>query len=317
MSNKKILILYKDKSDDILNSPFFAYPKENMDLNDFIERKSFSFIDRTLAEQDSSKKQIIPYIIIQDKNGRFFTYKRKGNEKRLHGFFSIGAGGHIDLEDIKIKKDIEFLKFKNMNISNLDEKRFKLSINDFYEIIKITLIREIYEETGIIIDKNGFEERCEFLGIINEDISDVGKVHLGFVYLYKLFDDKKLSPVEEEIEFFEFNDIEKLYNIWESLERWSILALSLLNINKTLIYISNKNLTTEKKIKFFDIFGFSEFIEYIYNKNDEDNFKVFLSFIHSTEKGKMIYYFLENEGEYINYKTLLDENGFIQIKDKI
>jgi predicted NUDIX family phosphoesterase len=321
MSNKKILVLHKDKSDNIFDFPFFSYQKEDIDFNDLIEKHSFSFIDRNLAEKDPTKKQIIPYIIIKDSKGRFFTYKRKGNEKRLHGFFSIGAGGHIDLEDIKIKKDEEFFKLENIDYSNLEKEIFKLSINNFYEVIKITLMREIYEETGIKIDKNGFEKRLKFLGIINEEISDVGKVHIGFVYLYKLLDNEKVSPVEDEIDFFEFYEIGKLYDLWDKLERWSILALSLLNIDKTLIYISDKNLIIEKKVKFFENFGFTEFIEYIvediHERNDEENLKIFLSFISSTQKKKKLYYYLENESHFTNYIALLNENGLTQVKDKI
>ncbi|MFN3412355.1 MAG: hypothetical protein ACK4YF_09375, partial [Exilispira sp.] len=150
MNNKKIFVMIKSENDDLFNLPFFYIPKNEFDIKKFIETHYFSFQQRDIVEHDISKKQIIPYIIIQDSQNRFFIYRRKGNEKRLHGFYSSGTGGHIDYEDIKenIKKE-----------APLDSNYFKINISNFYEIIKKTLLRELYEETGIEINDRDFEKR--------------------------------------------------------------------------------------------------------------------------------------------------------------
>lgn len=312
MNNRKILVLSKEK-DYIFNIPFFYYDKNDIDIKDLVEKHTFSFVERDLAEQDNSKKQIIPYIVVKDSNGRFFTYKRKGKEKRLHGFFSIGAGGHVDLNDIIANLNKSLLKFKNIEDSTLEKDKFNLDIDDFFEIIKLTLLRELYEEVGIKIDKNDFDKKLKFLGIINEEISSVGKVHLGFVYLYEILNNEKITLIDKEIDFFEFYDPIKIQKIWDSLEKWSILALSLLNINKTLLYISDKNLNLEKKANFFNNHSFTEFIEFIDQYDDIVNFKIFLDFIISSKNDKKLYFYVDNEEKFSKINSILHENGLIKI----
>jgi hypothetical protein len=58
------------------------------------------YLNRTDAEQDKRYKQLIPYVLILC-NGRILRYRRgkKGQETRLHGFYSVGIGGHISEED--------------------------------------------------------------------------------------------------------------------------------------------------------------------------------------------------------------------------
>ncbi len=57
----------------------------------------FNFIDRPMAENDPSFKQIIPYIIIQTADlKKTAIYNRQGSEKRLHDLWSLGIGGHIN-----------------------------------------------------------------------------------------------------------------------------------------------------------------------------------------------------------------------------
>lgn len=307
MNNKKIFVMIKSENDYLFNLPFFYIPKYEFDIKKFIETHYFSFQQRDIVEQDIDKKQIIPYIIIKDSQNRFFIYKRKGNEKRLHGFYSSGTGGHIDYEDIK-----ENL----MKEAPCDSKCFKINLSNFYEIIKKTLIRELYEETGIKINDRDFEKKIEFMGIIDEEISSVGKVHVGFVYLYKLSKDEIIKPVDEEIDYYQFLRIDEIYDIWNAFEKWSILAFSLLNITKTIIYISDKKLTDHKKINFFDKYGFTEFVELIIEKNNTDYFESFLNFILFEKQSKKFWYYLEEEDKFYKFKTLAEKSGLIRIKNE-
>ena len=51
---------------------------------------------RCEAEMNPAVKQIIPYIILTDADGRIFTTLRLGGDERLKGKHSIGLGGHMD-----------------------------------------------------------------------------------------------------------------------------------------------------------------------------------------------------------------------------
>jgi predicted NUDIX family phosphoesterase len=55
---------------------------------------------RAEVEEDESWRQIIPYAVLEQ-NGCVFTTRRlgAGTEARLHGYLSIGLGGHINPED--------------------------------------------------------------------------------------------------------------------------------------------------------------------------------------------------------------------------
>src|SRR3989304_1111901 len=57
-------------------------------------RRHGDFRRRGDVEEDSSLKQIIPYLIIRYRE-RIFLFQRstRGGEERLHGLYSIGVGG--------------------------------------------------------------------------------------------------------------------------------------------------------------------------------------------------------------------------------
>lgn len=109
------------------------------------------FLRRDKAENDTEYKQIIPYVIIEDETKHIASYQRKGSELRLHGLRSIGFGGHIEYSDFE-------------DVLNL-------------ETIKKAAIRELNEEFSDKVKYN-----LTFKGIINEEITKVGKVHLGLVF---------------------------------------------------------------------------------------------------------------------------------------
>ncbi len=312
MKNKKILVIDKEKIEYLFNFPFFSYDSNIFKDKNLIDKLSFSFIERNLAENDISKKQIIPYIILKDRNDRFFTYKRKGNEKRLHGLYSLGVGGHIDLDDLLTTEFNQTGLNDNKIIS--DNLTFNLDYNSFSNILKIALSREILEETGININKIEIEEKLKFLGIINEDISSVGKVHLGFVYLFNLNMNQEIKPIDDEINSFKYLDKSDLTQIWDNLERWSILSLSLLNINKTIIYIGKNRLETKDKSYFFENFGITEFIEYIIEENDVEKFSLFLQFLFTSKDNSNFFYFVEDKFNYIEYSKICEQFNLKKIE---
>lgn len=162
------------------------------ELNDILNNIDADWIERAVAEEDSSYKQLIPYAvaIFGDNIG---CYKRSGDEKRLHDLYSIGAGGHIDREDDK---------------------------GSIIGTLESGLARELSEEFA---DFNNEKAEIEFAGIINEDNTPVGSVHLGCVFKITLSEEVKAG---EELTGFEWVNREVLKN--RNLEHWSRLALELI-----------------------------------------------------------------------------------------
>lgn len=104
------------------------------------------FVPRPIAEHDASRKQVIPYLVLRDGERTFLMRRtRAGGDARLHDRWSIGIGGHLNPGDDGIAGG---------------------------------LAREWREELVA-----GFEPRYRFLGLLNDDESDVGSVHLGAVFV--------------------------------------------------------------------------------------------------------------------------------------
>ena len=162
-------------------------------------KAKFSFVRRSLAEEDKQKKQIIPYILLQTADaGMTATYNRQGSEKRLHDLWSIGIGGHINPGD------------KTMGADN------------FENILKNGMQRELDEE----LTRRVSSDPIEFIGIINEDITPVGSVHMGAVFLIRTQTPKEYVAGDE-LHSFTWHATQKLSQL--NLELWSELALELVN----------------------------------------------------------------------------------------
>lgn len=57
------------------------------------------FILRADAEENMAFQQIIPYAVLQGRDGRWFVSRRIAGEERLRGSLSLGIGGHINRID--------------------------------------------------------------------------------------------------------------------------------------------------------------------------------------------------------------------------
>jgi predicted NUDIX family phosphoesterase len=194
MSNEKVLCI---KKEDLPNKWIEKYVSLNINENEFEKKiNSFEVIfeSRNLAEKNFELKQIIPYILIQNsKENLTGIYKRKGSEKRLEDLWSAGIGGHIN---------------------NFDCKK------TVYETIKNGMLRELSEEIINLPKKYSIS----FCGIINEEETEVGNVHLGAVYKI-ISDDTNAFLPGEELDSFQFYNTSDLINL--NMEIWSGLALKL------------------------------------------------------------------------------------------
>jgi len=161
-------------------------------LNTLFDPNYISFRPRDTVEEDPSFKQLIPYCIFRHE-GKVFYYTRgsKGGEQRLHSKRSIGIGGHISSED--------------------DAK----AGSTYREGMQ----REIDEEVAM---ETKYTEQC--VGLINDDETEVGKVHLGIVHVFDL-EFPKVLPREESIIDTGFDSPEKLLQELEQFETWSQICL--------------------------------------------------------------------------------------------
>lgn len=108
-----------------------------------------TYIDRTYAETADEYKQIIPYAVLMNDEKTFLTKRLpKQTEKRLHGLYSIGLGGHI----------------------NPTEERSD-------NVVIAGMRRELREEVGLdeIV-------RSKCVGIINDHTAEVSNYHIGLVF---------------------------------------------------------------------------------------------------------------------------------------
>lgn len=121
--------------------------------SDFLKLISIGsfFVQRSRAEYDPEYKQIIIYSVLRYAESLFVYQRIDGSsEIRLVNKFSLGIGGHVNPS----------------------------KASSFEELIHKNLKRELSEELFL---RGTFSYR--FLGIVNDEQTDVGIYHLGLVYL--------------------------------------------------------------------------------------------------------------------------------------
>jgi predicted NUDIX family phosphoesterase len=163
-----------------------------------MRQASACWLGRAGAEVAPDHKQLIPYAIARRRDGRLAVYPRAGSEARLHGLHSIGIGGHINPEDAEGSPDPP-------------------------DWILRACLREIHEEFACV----AFERPPRFLGVINEEHTPVGHVHLGLVYVLEIADEPPPVPGEE-LQGLQWIDPDDEAFGSLNVERWSRLALRLL-----------------------------------------------------------------------------------------
>jgi predicted NUDIX family phosphoesterase len=149
-----------------------------------------SFVDRAAAEVDVSLKQIIPYLVLRD-GERIFLMKRTraGGDARLHDRCSIGIGGHMNPGDRTPLGGLE---------------------------------REWREEI-----EADFLPEFEFLGLLNDDTVDVGRHHLGLVYVADAAG-RPAGVREVDKLSGSFEPVAVVRDAYDLMETWSRLVLDAL-----------------------------------------------------------------------------------------
>ena len=168
-------------------------------LGELFSPHNIAYRPRPEMEQDPSFKQLIPYVILRhrDESGRqtVFQYTRGTGqgEGRLHRKRSVGIGGHISAIDAGA----------DGNSSPYEEG----------------MRRELDEEVTI---DTPYSTQC--VGLINDDQSEVGRVHLGVVHLVDV-ERPVVAPREPDIIECGFRPVEEILADMEGFETWSQICM--------------------------------------------------------------------------------------------
>lgn len=155
------------------------------------------FMLREKAEKDEEFRQVIPYVLMENVNGEYLLLKRlvTQGESRLHNKYSLGIGGHVEIED---------------------------RVNDgrLWDTFLTGMRREIEEEVDV-----NFLQTPRFIGLINNTAEEVGRVHIGLFYEVKI----KFNFLRETDEFeYSWESTDSLRKYEHLMEGWSKIVLNYL-----------------------------------------------------------------------------------------
>ena len=111
-------------------------------------REHGEYVERAIAEEDPTRKQVIPYVVVRD-GGLVFLMERTdaGRDPRLHRKASIGVGGHLN------------------------------PVDGGADPLDAGLRREWKEEL-----KAAWQPDFRMKALLNDDSNPVGSVHIGVVF---------------------------------------------------------------------------------------------------------------------------------------
>lgn len=190
MRNEQVLVIRRKLFEE-LGEFQGVRPASAPDASAFWKRENNFFMPREEAEHNPDFKQLIPYAVLFHE-GRVLHYIRGGTsgEKRLVAKGSIGIGGHIN---------------------DTDESLFAFDDAAYHAAVR----REIAEELRI---RGAWTENI--VGLLNDDSTEVGRVHLGIVHFVRL-STPEVQPGEKALARLEFLGRRALEAAWPSMETWS------------------------------------------------------------------------------------------------
>ena len=169
-------------------------------LDVLLDPVNISYRPRSEMEKDPSFKQLIPYVLFQytDSEGqqRVFQYTRGSGmgEGRLHRKRSVGIGGHIAVTDAAGAPG---------------------TAAPYEEGMRRELDEEVFIETSYDANR---------VGLINDDQTEVGTVHLGIVHRFDVVE-PAVRPREAEIVDAAFQPVEQILAELSQFETWSQICM--------------------------------------------------------------------------------------------
>jgi len=201
---EKVMVV--KRSDLFFENVWHGLETQNLQKYLTIIVKKHRFLPRSEVESDPNWQQIIPYLIFENQ-GKIFLMRRKSShtDRRLSNLYSIGIGGHIDKEDIiKSTKSMKSTRGTKGN-----ELIFNWAKREFEEEIK-------YDGQYI----------ANFLGLLNDDSNDVGRVHIGLVV--KLTGDSPKIAVRDEHKSGKLVGVGGAGKYYGKMETWSQIVYDFL-----------------------------------------------------------------------------------------
>ena len=191
---ENILVIRRSLFDELGSFHGLNFEPEKY-LKAILSRGSNFFIPRPEAESNPAYKQIIPYALIVFQNTVLhYVRGKKAGEQRLIAKGSIGIGGHMNETD--------------ESLFAMDQEAYRAGVE-----------REVNEEIKI---DTPFED--QIVALLNDDSTEVGRVHLGIVHIFKL-QEPKVQKREAMITGLTFLTREELTKRRESLESWSQICV--------------------------------------------------------------------------------------------
>ncbi len=186
--SEEVLVVNNNYLQSFINNSGSSFIAENNDqLFDLILEKHI-FMSRDLAEYDFEHKQVIPYLIIRNKDSYLLLQRTsKQSEKRLHNKFSLGIGGHINPESSD--------HGNNLIIGGL-----------YKELNEEVLIKKPYD--------------LKFIGTINDESNSVSKVHLGLLYELEV-QSAEYEVLEKDKMSAQWENRDNLIKYYDRMETWS------------------------------------------------------------------------------------------------
>lgn len=186
---------------------FSAWDAHDEPLLDRLFASGF-FVDRPEAEQNPEWKQLIPYCVLR-RQGQVFCVQRKAaqTETRLHHLLSIGIGGHV-----------------NPGLPTATADGF------FAAALQQELDEELafFATGGPDAEAVATPARPRLCGLLNDDATEVGRVHCGLVYALDLPAPSPTAPVVRVREVSKmaggFRHLAELEGLWQDparFESWS------------------------------------------------------------------------------------------------
>ncbi len=197
-ADENVLVVRRSLFDELGSFHGLNFEPERY-LNALLSRGNNFFLPRAQAENDPSHKQIILYaLLVHEDRVLHYVRGKKSGEQRLVAKGSIGIGGHMNDTD--------------ESLFAWDEVAYRAGVE-----------REVNEEITI---RSSFEDRI--VALLNDDTTEVGRVHLGIVHVFRLAE-PKVEKREAMITNLAFVTRDELIARRDTLETWSQLCVDSLD----------------------------------------------------------------------------------------
>jgi len=192
-SSERVLVVPGSELDRLGRFQGF-HPDAERYLSALLVPELMEYRPRSEVEEDPSWKQIIPYVVLRCADAVFcYTRGKTQGEARLHRRRSLGVGGHVAESDAEGRRS--------------------------FQAYEIAMRRELDEEVEVVSPGP-----MRLVGLINDDSSPVGSVHLGVVHVCDL-EHPDVHPREDGLAEPEFVRIALLHGFRNEFETWSQICI--------------------------------------------------------------------------------------------